>query len=112
MAFLRLYTGDDGQSHFEEMDPLLPDTARSVAQSATSITFARPHDGRFTGWHNTERRQYVLFLAGGYIEDTLGDGTVRRLGPGDVLLSEDLSGQGHTAQIVGDCLIAIVPLAD
>ena len=58
MAFLRLYTGDDGQSHFEEMDPLLPDTARSVAQSATSITFARPPDGRFTGWDSAQVRPW------------------------------------------------------
>ena len=30
------------------------------------------------------------------------DGTVHRLGPGDVNLAEDLTGHGHTTRVVGD----------
>jgi hypothetical protein len=30
------------------------------------------------------------------VEIRTGDGTVRRFGPGSVLLAEDLTGQGHT----------------
>jgi hypothetical protein len=32
----------------------------------------------------------------------LGDGTIHRLGPGDVNLAEDLTGHGHTTRVVGD----------
>jgi len=43
----------------------------------------------------------------------MGDGTVRRFGPGDAVLFEDLTGQGHTSRTVGgDRLSAIVPLAE
>ena len=32
----------------------------------------------------------------------IGDGTKRRLGPGDVLVAEDLTGKGHIARGVGE----------
>ena len=41
MAFVRCYTGTDGQSHFEDLDPLPPDKERSIEQAAGSITFTR-----------------------------------------------------------------------
>ena len=31
----------------------------------------------------------------------MGDGTVARIGPGDVVLAEDLTGQGHITRVVG-----------
>lgn len=137
MAYTRLYTGDDGQSHFEDLDLLPPDLDKAVAQAtagltikegkellpqdlhlsevqaATSVVFARLPDGRFQDWHTSPRRLYAFYLAGGQIENRVGDGTVRRMGPGDVMLAEDTTGQGHTAMTVGgDCLIAFVLLAD
>jgi hypothetical protein len=36
------------------------------------------------------------------MEMGVGDGTVRRFGPGDVVIVEALTGQGHTASVVGD----------
>ena len=32
----------------------------------------------------------------------MAEGTVYHLGPGDVNLAEDLTGQGHTTRVVGD----------
>src|SRR5580704_359795 len=86
---------------------------RSIEQAASSITFTRSPNGRFTDWHNAPRRQYAIFLSGGQMEVVIGDGTTRRFGPGDAVLFEDLTGQGHTSRSVGgDRLTAIVPLAD
>ena len=48
MAFVRCYTGTDGQSHFEDVDLLPPDIERSIAQAASSITFTRSPNGRFS----------------------------------------------------------------
>src|SRR6516164_2522997 len=113
MAFVRCYTGADGQSHFEDRDLLPPDMERSIEQAASSITFTRSPNGRFSDWHNAPRRQYAIFLSGGQMEVVIGDGTTRRFGPGDAVLFEDLTGQGHTSRSVGgDRLTAIVPLAD
>jgi hypothetical protein len=43
----------------------------------------------------------------------VGDGTVVRVGPGDVLLAEDLTGRGHVTRSIGSGprFYAIVPLA-
>ena len=99
--YLRLYTGDDGQSHFEELDLPTGPVGSSPMQAATGITFRRAEPGEFLDWHPAPRRQYVITLAGqGEIE--VGDGTVRRLGPGDVMLAEDLTGKGHTTRVVGN----------
>jgi hypothetical protein len=113
MAFVRCYTGTDGQSHFEDLDLLPPGLERSIEQATSSITFTRSPDGRFSDWHNAPRRQYAIFLSGGQMEVVIGDGTTRRFGPGDAVLFEDLTGQGHTSRSVGgDRLTAIVPLAE
>jgi hypothetical protein len=113
MAFVRCYTGTDGQSHFEDLDLLPPGMERSIEQAASSITFTRSPNGRFSDWHNAPRRQYAIFLSGGQMEVVIGDGTTRQFGPGDAVLFEDLTGQGHTSRSVGgDRLTAIVPLAD
>ena len=78
MAFVRCYTGTDGQSHFADLDLLPPDIERSIEQAASSITFTRSPNGRFSDWHNAPRRQYAIFLSGGQMEVVIGDGTTRR----------------------------------
>jgi hypothetical protein len=44
----------------------------------------------------------------------VGDGTIKRIGPGDVLLAEDLTGQGHITRVVGDQqrFYAVIPLEE
>src|SRR6201982_184230 len=64
MAFVRCYTDTDGESHFEDLDLLPPDMERSIEQAASSITFPRSPNGRFSDWHNEPRRQYAIFLSG------------------------------------------------
>ncbi len=120
-AFLRIYTGDDGQSHIEEFDPPFQpfvDTEgahgdATPLEAATGITVRRNRPGYFLDWHNAPRRQYAITIAGG-VEIGIGDGTVRRVGAGTVLLAEDITGQGHTTRVVGTetRITIVVPLAD
>ena len=92
--FYRIFTGDDGQSHMEEYSPPgdIPDTG---------IIFRRHEPGNFIDWHVAPRKQFIVTLEG-QVEIGLGDGTVYTLGPGDMMLAEDLTGQGHTTKAVGD----------
>ena len=109
---VRLYSGEDGQSHFEEIElPAGPD-GRPLMQAATGISFSSHEMGWFLDWHNAPRRQYVIVL-GGAVEYGVGDGTVVRFGPGDILLAEDMTGHGHTSTDVGPVprVSATVPLA-
>ena len=100
MNISRLYTGEDGQSHFEDLD-LTTHEAMTSPQAAKSIAFREAEAGRFSDWHNAPRRQYVITLTG-EMEIGLGDGTLRRFGPGEGVLAEDLTGQGHTTRVSGD----------
>ena len=101
---VRLYTGDDGQSHFEDISldfqPHLPLSERTLPQAAESILFARHMPGYFMDWHDAPRRQYVVFLAG-QNEVTVGDGSSRVFRAGDILLAEDMGGR-HTVRVIGD----------
>ena len=98
--FYRLYTGGDGQSHLEELDLEKGPVEWEAIQTASGVGFRRQEPGYFSDWHCAPRRQYVITLAGG-VEIGTGDGTMKRLGVGDVMLADDLTGQGHTTRVVG-----------
>ena len=117
----RVYSGANGQSHLAEMplamQPFLDTEGAhgesTATQSATGITFRVSPPGYVLGWHCAPRRQYSISLSG-TTEIEVGDGTVARIGPGDVVLAEDLTGQGHITRVVGERprFYAIVPLAE
>jgi len=116
----RVYSGPDGKSHVEEtplaMKPFVDVEGAygeaAPTQAATGITFRVSPPGYVLDWHCAPRRQYSISLSG-LAEIEVGDGTVARVGPGDVVLAEDLTGQGHVTRVVGDQprFYAIVPLA-
>ena len=117
----RVYSGADGKSHIAKetlaMTPFV-DTEGAHGQAAptlavTGLTFRVSPPGYVLSWHCAPRRQYSISLTG-TTEIEVGDGTVARVGPGDVVLAEDLTGQGHITRVVGDepRFYAIVPLKD
>ena len=118
--FWRVYSGDDGQSHVAElplsMKPFVDVEGAhgqsSALQVASGIVFRVAPAGYVLDWHCAPRRQYSISLSG-TAEIEVGDGTVARVGPGDVVLAEDLTGQGHVTRVVGDQprFYAVVPLA-
>ena len=112
MSITRLYTGSDGRSHLEDLDPAAHPELMTL-QAAKGIVFRAAEPGQFHDWHHAPRRQYVITLEG-EVEIGLGDGTLHRFGPGHVILAEDLTGQGHTTRAVGAKrrLTATIPLAD
>ena len=112
MAIVRLYTGDDGQAHFEDLNIPAGAVETVALKAGADMTFRRAPDGQFIDWHNAPRLQYVI-IHSGQLEIGIGDGTVRRFGPGDILQVEDLTGQGHTSRAVGGPRVTFtVPLPD
>ena len=117
----RVYSGSDGRSHIAEvpleMKPFVDSEGAhgeaAPTQSVTGLTFRVSPPGYVLSWHCAPRRQYSIALSG-QAEIEVGDGTVARIGPGDVVLAEDLTGQGHITRVVGNQprMYAIVPLAD
>ena len=116
MQIIRLYSGDDGESHFEDLE--LPYETVANAQvtamrTASGIQFRRSPAGHFIDWHQAPQRQYVITLEG-QSEITIGDGSKRVFNPGDVLLADDLAGRGHTTLAAGTKprVSIFIPLVD
>jgi len=97
MQFCRLYTGDDGKSHFEELDQKEGSKFFLIPITPKALVFKNDMNrDDLHGWHNAPRRQWCITLAGSCAIG-IGDGTKKTFGPGDVFLAEYVSGQGHTA---------------
>ena len=104
MKIVRLYTGADNESHFEDIDVemnLQGVDQVSALQPTHGIQFRTATPSHRSSYHSVPRRQYVITLSG-QVEIETGDGTVRRFGPGDVMLAEDTTGRGHMTRVVGD----------
>ena len=104
MAIVRIFTGSDQQSHFEEIVPQLEDQGdqSQVAEllAGSGVLLRRFEAERSNPWHHAPGRYLVITLRGA-VDIEIGDGTVRRIGPGDMLIAEDLTGQGHVTREVG-----------
>ena len=102
MGMTRLYTGSDGRSHLQDVDPAAHPNLTTL-HGAKGVVFRATEPGHFHDWHNAPRRQYVITLEGEV-----------EIGLGHVTLAEDLTGQGHTTRVVGNKrrLTATIHLAD
>ena len=98
--FVRIYTGDDGQSRFEDLDLPAETVHRIATKSGEDLVFRKSPENSFSDWHNPSRRQYLFIIEGG-MEVTTGDGATRQFQPGDVLLAEDMTGKGHITKSLG-----------
>jgi hypothetical protein len=95
---VRIYTGHDGQTHFEDL-PLPAEESHNVAlQAGANLVFRCFPADYWSDWHTAPRRQYIFILVG-QMEIGIGDGTTRRFGPGDVVLADDLRPGPHDALV-------------
>ncbi|NQX88470.1 MAG: hypothetical protein HRT77_07380 [Halioglobus sp.] len=105
MRIIRLYTGDDGESHFEttaiDMHAHGDEVTMSDLMACHEVQFAETSSGGGYDWHTAPRRQFVITLSGTLeFENRAGD--TQLIGPGDILLAEDTSGGGHKWRLVDD----------
>jgi hypothetical protein len=96
MQFYRLYSGDDGQSHFERLDSSKTSEFFNKTREAKGLLLRNDFAPHIVNFHRAPHRRWVITLAGSvYI--TVGDGSRMTFHPGDIFLAEDTTGQGHTA---------------
>lgn len=104
MKVTRLYTGTDNQSHFEDIE--VPFDSRggfgffTLPEPAKAVFFREIPPGYVYTWHNVVCREYVVMIDGTG-EIGIGTGEKRVFRKGDVLLAEDLTGQGHRTRVIG-----------
>jgi hypothetical protein len=117
VKYFRIYSDEDGESHFEdlaiELEALPNGSAYSELQAATGVIFRRTPADQYLDWHPAPRRQYVITLSG-EAEVEASDGEVRRIGPGTIMLADDLTGKGHITRGIGteERLSIFIPLPE
>ena len=101
---IRLWTGKDEQSHFEEgfiaLEPGAHDDVLSGKIPAASVSFQETARGGTLDWHTAPVRQLVITLRGVLDFET----RARQhfiLRPGVILLAEDTAGGGHARSGIG-----------
>ena len=112
MKIVRVYSGDDGESHFEDVTPEeMANIVNRVGPGDISLGL-RPSPS-ISDYHNAPRRQYVVNLSG-TAEFECADGSKVQMEPGDILVAEDLTGHGHIARSLGETPRAslAVPMAE
>lgn len=105
MMITRLFTGTDDQSHFEEIE--VPFEQRedfglfTLPEPTKAVFFREIPPGWEYAWHNVVCREYVVMIAG-RAEIEVGSGEKRVFRKGDILLAEDMTGQGHRTRVLGN----------
>ena len=106
MKYVRLYTGPDQLSHFEDVEVEMGQAGSasqvlSKPMETKAIQFRQNASAYQLDWHPAPRRQFVINLTG-EVEITASDGEVRRFGPGTIMLAEDTTGKGHLSKATSD----------
>jgi hypothetical protein len=100
---IKLWTGADQKSHFEEgfidLEPGARGDALSVKSPIASASFHETDADPKLGWHPDADRQLVITLSG-TLEFETPDGRFT-LRTGDILFTEDTGGAGHNWKMVG-----------
>ncbi len=105
MKFVHLYTGPDGKAHFRDVEVVFKETKRGTKRSevmkVSGLEFTITDPDRSLDWHTARHRQFVITLEG-ETEIVASDGTKRTFGPGDIMLADDVTGQGHISRTINN----------
>jgi quercetin dioxygenase-like cupin family protein len=116
--YVRLYTDENGESHFTEANvglsptdfaPPAPPLGVSDGYDAERMIFVGGPTGWAGDWHVAPKRQFVICLTGEF-EITASDGESRAFRSGDILLLEDVTGKGHKTRIIERAVTVMVQL--
>jgi len=120
VTYHRLYADAQGGSHFDTVTveqsfatgaPPAAPFYISEDKTASKYRFYSFQPGWIGDWHPCPTRQFLALMSG-IVEMETTDGTVRRLGPGDLVLLEDTTGKGHVTRNIGNgyAMFFVVPV--
>lgn len=102
---VRMWTGEDGNSLFEEGTIELSGGARGDSETpaigVSELSFRETTSGGSWDWHKDPVPRYVITLSG-TLEFETKDGSTFLIKPGDILLAQDNTGTGHKWRLIGD----------
>lgn len=103
MLITRIYSDEEGESHFEEVEIELKDSGEigklSNNYPVQNIIFRETQPDYNYDWHPAPQKQYIVLLDG-EIELGVSDGEIRTFKGGDIILVEDVSGKGHRTRSI------------
>jgi hypothetical protein len=117
VKFPRIYADEQGETHIGVLDlpeheaplgpPPNPMGRMTEIEAATSfVTFSTPA-GTEVPSHKAPQPYICIVLAGeGEVETS--DGTTLRLGPGELIYCDDVSGKGHVTRSISDIRLAFI----
>lgn len=120
VTYHRIYADDQGGSHFDTVSvrqslaagapPAAPFYV-SGDSPASKYRFYTFQPGWVGDWHPCPARQFLSLMTGA-VEMETTDGTVRQLGPGDLVLLEDTTGKGDVTRNIADgyTMFFVVPV--
>ena len=120
VSYHRIYADAQGGSHFDTVKivqslaagapPAAPFYV-SGDNPASKFRFYTFQPGWVGDWHPCPARQFLAVMKGS-VEMETTDGTIRKLGPGDLVLLEDTTGKGHVTRNTGDgyTMFFVVPV--
>jgi quercetin dioxygenase-like cupin family protein len=120
VTYHRIFEDAEGESHLDTVtvEQRLMTAAPPAApfyvsedRPASEYRFYTFQPGWIGELHPAPTRQFLGLLSGA-VEVETTDGTVRRLGPGDLVLLEDTSGRGHVTRNIGGgyAMFFVVPV--
>lgn len=121
VSYHRIFADGQGGSHFDTVrvgqtlaagaPPAAPFYV-SADSPAAKYRFYTFQPGWVGDWHPCPARQFLALMSGS-VEMETTDGTIRRLGPGDLVLLEDTTGKGHVTRNTGNgyAIFLVVPVA-
>ena len=110
MRYTRLFSDEQGESHFDDVEIELAST--DYVEGAAPLKLSPPHaavDYRFmdapagwtSDWHPSSARNLFVVLSGEW-EVTASDGETQRFRVGNALIVEDTSGKGHSSRVTSE----------
>ena len=95
---IRIYATPDGESHIEDL---------VIARNAGPVDITQMTAGVYGGsgarapdWHTAPRKQFAINMIGD-LEVEITNGTRRKIGAGDLVFLEDVTGKGHVTRALG-----------
>lgn len=103
MIVTRLYSDEDGNSHFEDFEIELSDAGEigklSKNYPVNDIIFRETAGTYNYDFHNAPQKQFIVLLDG-IIEIETSLGLKREFRSGEIILVEDTEGRGHKTKSV------------
>lgn len=94
---IHVYATPDGESHLERIE-IANDAGEIPVTAMTARAYAR-NVSNSAEWHTAPRKQFAINMTGD-LEVEISDGTRHRIGQGDLVYLEDITGKGHVTRVL------------